>query len=77
MFLFLPHCALYIFTTEKRVNNEGEYVQEIPVNFYFYGTEKAIKLAKQKNGKDQRKLKRNCKKLSKEKLVEMFYMTCY
>ena len=46
MFLFLPHRTLDIFTIGKRVNHGGEYGLEIPVNFYFYGLEKAIKLAK-------------------------------
>ena len=46
MFLFLRYCVLDIFTTWGRVKNGGEYILEIPANFYFYGTEKAIKLAK-------------------------------
>ena len=42
MFLSLPHCALDIFATGKHINHGGEYGLEIPANFHFYGTEKAI-----------------------------------
>ena len=44
MLLHLPHCALDIFATGKRVNRE--YGLEITANIDFYGLEKAIKLAK-------------------------------
>ena len=47
MFLSLPYCALDIFATGERVNHGGECELEIPVNFHFYGLEKAIKLAKE------------------------------
>ena len=30
MFLSLPHCALGIFATRKRVNHQGDYRLEIP-----------------------------------------------
>ena len=42
----LPHCALDIFATGKPVNHGGEYGLENPENFHFYGSEKAIKIAK-------------------------------
>ena len=42
MFLSLPHCALGIFATGKHVNHGVEYGLEIPVNFHFYGPEKAM-----------------------------------
>ena len=56
----LPHWALDIFATGKRVNYGGEYpckflwklLMETPANFYFYATEKAIKLAEKHNNKD-------------------------
>ena len=64
MFLSLPHCALDIFATEKRVNHGREQGIKIPVNFQFYGLENDNKLAKKYNNKDQRKRKRNCKTLS-------------
>ena len=46
MLLSLPHCALDIFATEKRVNHRGEYELEITANFHFDIPENAIKLAK-------------------------------
>ena len=46
MFLSLPHCALDIFATGKRVKHGGEYRLEIPADFHLYVPEKAIKLAK-------------------------------
>ena len=42
MFLSLPHCALDIFVTGKRINRGGGYGLEIPANFYFHDPEKAI-----------------------------------
>ena len=42
----LPHCTMDIFATGKRVNHEGEYGLEIPVNFHFYEPERSIELAK-------------------------------
>ena len=45
MFLSLPHCALDILATGKRVNDGGEYRLEIPETFYFYGPEKFIQVA--------------------------------
>ena len=47
------------------------YSLEILPNFYFYGHEKAIKLAK--NNKEQRKLTQNCKTLSKVKCIQISY----
>ena len=35
MTVSLPHCALDIFATRKRVNHGGEYGLEIPENFHF------------------------------------------
>ena len=43
--LSLPHYALNIFATGKRVNHGGKYGLETPENFHFYGPEKAIKVA--------------------------------
>ena len=42
----LPHCALDIFATEKRVNHGEKYKREIPAIFCFYVPEKVVKLAK-------------------------------
>ena len=61
MFLPLPHCALDIFVTGKRVNCRGRYGLEIPANFYFYGPEKAINWLKNKINKIEEKLKENVK----------------
>ena len=72
MFLPLPHCALDIFVTGKRVNCRGGYGLEIPANFYFYGPEKAINWLKNKVNKIEEKLKENvkhCLKLNIEKLL--------
>ena len=46
--LSLPHCALDIFVTGKRINRGGGYGLKIPANFYFYGPEKAIHCLKKK-----------------------------
>ena len=48
MFMSLPHCALDIFVTVKRINHGGGYGLEIPANFHFYGPEKAINWLKNK-----------------------------
>ena len=72
MFLSLPYCALKILATGKRVNNEGKYSLEIPANFHFYGPKKVIKLAEKYNYKDRRKIKRNCKTLSKVKCIQIW-----
>ena len=61
MFLSLPHCALDIFVTGKRINRGGEYGLEIRANFYFYGPEKAINWLKNKINKIEGKLKENVK----------------
>ena len=61
MFLSLPHCALDIFVTEKRINRGGGYGLEIPTNFYFHGPEKAINWLKNKINKIEEKLKENVK----------------
>ena len=42
MFLSLPHCALDIFVTGKRINRGGGYGLEIPANFYLYDPAKTI-----------------------------------
>ena len=51
MFPFLPHCALDIFVTGKRISRGGGYGLEIPANFYFFGPEKAINWFKNKINK--------------------------
>ena len=61
MFLSLPHCALDIFVTGKRINRGGGYGLEIPANFYCYGPEKAINWFKNKINKIEKKLKENVK----------------
>ena len=61
MFLSLPHCALDIFVTGKRINRGGGYGLEIPANFYFYDPEKAINWLKNKINKIEEKLKENVK----------------
>ena len=40
MFLSLPHCALDIFVTRKRINRGGGYGLEIPANFIFMALKK-------------------------------------
>ena len=55
----LPHCALGISVSGKRVNHGGEYGLETALYFDFYGHEKAVKLVKKENNKDQRKRKTN------------------
>ena len=72
MFLSLPHCALDIFATGKRVNHGGQYGLEIQANFHFYVPQNTIKLVKKSN-KDQRKLKQNCKTLSKVTRMQFSY----
>ena len=74
IFLFLSHCALGIFATGKHANHRDEYGLKIPTNLqslHFHGTKKAIKLVKKQNNKDQRKLKRNCKTLSKVNCIQI------
>ena len=61
MFLSLPHCTLGIFVTGKRINRAGGYGLEIPANFYFYGSEKAINWLENKINKIEEKLKENVK----------------
>ena len=61
MLLSLPHCALGIFVTGKRINRGGGYGLEIPANFYFYGPEKAINWLGNKINKIEEKLKENIK----------------
>ena len=56
MFLYLPHWALDIFVTEKRINCRGGCELEIPANFYFYGPGKAINWLKNKIDKIEEKL---------------------
>ena len=74
IFLSLSHCALDIFTTGNYVNHRDEYGSKIPTNLQllnFHGPEKAIKLAKKRNKKDRRKLKRNYERLSKVKCIQI------
>ena len=61
MFLSLPHCALNIFVTGKRINHGGGYELEIPANFYFHGPQKAITRLKNKINKIEEKPKENIK----------------
>ena len=61
MFLPLPHSTLDIFVIGKRINRGGGYGLEMPVNFYFYGPEKAINWLKNKINKIEEKLKENVK----------------
>ena len=61
MFLFLFYYALYIFATGKRVNHGGDYGLEIPANFYFHESKKAIKLAKNKTTKMKENLNKTVK----------------
>ena len=78
-FLSLLHYALDIFATRKYVNHRDEYGLVIPTNLqslHFHGPEKAIKLAKKYNNKDQRNLKRNCKTLSKVKCIQISCKKC-
>ena len=75
IFLSLPHCALNIFTTAKRVNH-GEDGLEVPANFDDYVPEKIITLPKKQNNKDRRKLTRNCKALSKVKHMKITCKKC-
>ena len=72
VFLSRPNCAFDIFAAGKRINHGGEYLLDIRANFHFYEPEKAIKLAKNQNNKDQIKLKRNCKALSKVNYIQFF-----
>ena len=51
MFLSLPHCALDIFVTGKRISRGGGYGLEIPAHFYIYGTENAINWLKYKHNR--------------------------
>ena len=46
MFQSVPHCALNIFGTGRRVNYGGEYGLEILANFHLYRPAKNIKLGK-------------------------------
>ena len=61
MFLSLPHFALDIFVTGKRVNRGGGYGLEVPANFYFYDPEKSIDWLKNKINKIEEGLKENLK----------------
>ena len=65
--------------TRKQGNHRDEYRLEIPADLqflHFHGTEKAIKLAKKVKNKDLRKLKRNCKILSKVKCIQISCKKC-
>ena len=61
MFLSLPHSTLYIFATGKQVNHGGKQGLEIPANFYFYGYQKAIELAKNEIAKIEENLNKTVK----------------
>ena len=61
MFLSLPHWALGIFVTGKRINREGGYGLENPANIYFYGPEKTINWLENKINKIEEELKENVK----------------
>ena len=77
--LSLSHCALNIFGTGKYVNHRDEYGLKTATylqSLHFHGPEKAIKLAKKCNNKDQRSLKRNCKTLSKVKSIQISAKRC-
>ena len=77
--LSLSHCALNIFGTGKYVNHRDEYGLKTATylqSLHFHGPEKAIKLAKKYNNKDQRSLKRNCKTLSKVKSIQISAKRC-
>ena len=74
IFLSLSHRLLDIFATGKHVNHRDKYGLETATNLqslHFHGPEKAIKLAKKQNNKDQRNLKSNCKILSKVKSIQI------
>ena len=76
--LSLPHCLLN-FATGKHVNHRDKYGLETAANLQsldFHGPEKAIKLAKKYNNKDQRNLKRNCKTLPKVKCIQISCKKC-
>ena len=61
MLLSLPHCALAIFLTGKRINRGGGYGLEIPANVYFYDPKKAINWLKNEIYKIEEKFKENVK----------------
>ena len=61
VFLSLPQYALDIFATEKQTNHEGEYGLEITAVFHLDGTEKTIRLAKNKITKIEEKLNETVK----------------
>ena len=65
--------------TRKHGNHRDQCRLEIPADLqslHFHGTEKAIKLAKKVKNKDLRKLKRNCKTLSKVKCIQISNKKC-
>ena len=79
IFLFLSHCLLDIFATGKHLNHRDKYGLETGTNLqslHFHGPEKAIKLAKKYNNKDQRNLKRNFKTLPKVKCIHVSCKKC-
>ena len=71
---WLAMCTLDIFATGKCVNRGGENGLEIPSNFHFYGPEKAIKMTKKLNKKDQRIKTEQRSNLSEILIQEMSYM---
>ena len=42
LFLTLPNCAIKCNVTRKRINQRARYGLEIPVQYYFFGSEKIV-----------------------------------
>ena len=79
IFLSLSYFLLDIFATGKHFNHRDKYVQETATNLqslHFHEPEKAIKLVKKYNNKDQTNLKRNCKTFSKVKCIQISCKKC-
>ena len=72
MFLSLSHCALDIFTNGKCINQGVKYRLEFCANFPFYGTEKAIKLAKNEIKKFEENLNETVKHCLKYNVYKLF-----
>ena len=72
MFLSLSHCALDIFTNGKCINQGVKYRVEFCANFPFYGTEKAIKLAKNEIKKFEENLNETVKHCLKYNVYKLF-----
>ena len=79
IFLSLSHCLLDIFATGKHFNHRDKYGLATATNLqslHFHGPEKAIKLVKKYNNKDQRNHKRNCKTFTKVKCIQISCKKC-